>query len=96
MGHSGQKRIFVPNTINLRAKLDVPAKMHFIGHKSPNRSHHVKPISLSKISQKRVPGGQSNLKHAMALDTTNPLENSPKICIAKSIPYKKHPKTCSK
>ena len=31
-----------------------------------------------------------------APNTTNPLTNSPKTCIANSIPFKKHPTACSK
>ena len=48
MIHSVQKRIVAPTIIDLRAELDVPASIYFIGHKSPTRIHQVWPIGLNK------------------------------------------------
>ena len=39
----------MPNTIDLRAKLDLPAKMHFIELNSQATSHLVWKIGLSKL-----------------------------------------------
>ena len=36
-----QKCIIIPNIIDLRAELDIPAKLHFTGHISLARSHQV-------------------------------------------------------
>ena len=46
--HSVQKHLDAPNTIDLRAELDVPAKMQFIGHNSLARRHQVLSIGLNK------------------------------------------------
>ena len=41
--------IFAPNTIELRAELDVKAKILFIGYNSPARTYLVWSIGLSKL-----------------------------------------------
>ena len=48
--YSVQKLVGMPNTIDLRAKLDVLSKIHFIEH---NRSHQVRPIGLRKPKYQR-------------------------------------------
>ena len=77
--YSVHKRIGAPNTIDLRVKLDVLAKIHFIGHNSPDRSHLVWPIDLNKPKYcVRVPKGQNSLMCTIVPNTTNPLEYPPK------------------
>ena len=48
MSHSGQKHVIAQNTTNLIAKLYAPAKIHFITHSNPAKSHQAGLIGLNK------------------------------------------------
>ena len=49
MSHSGKKCIVALNTTNLKADLDIPAKIYFIGHNFLARSHQGRRIGISKL-----------------------------------------------
>ena len=48
MSHSVQKHVVAPITMDLKAKLDVLAKTHFIGYNTQARSYQVQPYYLNK------------------------------------------------
>ena len=50
MNHSVLKYIVAPNIRDLRAYLDVPAKIHFIGHNCLTKNHLVWEIGLNKLN----------------------------------------------
>ena len=85
------------------AELDALAIIHFTGHNSPMKCIEAQESpglvnwpKQVKILQKRVLGGQSSVMCTAAPDTTNPLANSPEICIANFIPQEEHPTAYSK
>ena len=73
-------------------------QIHFLGLSNLAKQHQVRSYGQNKPKKThhRVSGGQCSSIYAAIPNTTNPPENCPKICTAKSTPYKEQPKASTK